>query len=91
MANEIIQSQTITCIKYKKYGNYSNYIVNHVLRTLDIKKEFVQGIDKDSNFLRGIHVYLPNYELFIRLWDVTEKNRGVITTRYSVFQEELSF
>jgi hypothetical protein len=87
----LIESQTLNCKKYKRYSNYSNYIVNHVLRTLDIKKELVQSIDKDSNFLRGIHVYLPNYELFIRLWDVSEENTGIITTRFSVFQDELSF
>lgn len=90
MTNLLIESQTINCKKYKRYSNYSKYIVNHVLGLLDIKKELVVNIDEESNFLRGIHVYLPNYELFIRLWDVSENNTG-ITTRFSVFQDELSF
>ena len=90
MANEIIQSQTINCKKYKQYGRYSKTIVTNILNELDIKKEFVLNVDDQTNFLRGIHVYLPNRELYIRLWDVSH-NGQITTTRYSVFEDELSF
>jgi len=90
MANEIIKSQTINCKKYKQYGRYSKTIVTNILNELDIKKEFVLNVDDQTNFLRGIHVYLPNRELYIRLWDVSH-NGQITTTRYSVFEDELSF
>ena len=86
----LIESQTFDCKKYKRYSYYSKNIVNHVLGMLDIKKEVVVDIDHESNFLRGITIYLPVSELFIRLWDVSENNTG-ITTRFSVFEEEHPF
>lgn len=86
----LIESQTYNCKKYKRYSSYTKNIVNHVLGMLEVKKELVVNVDHESNFMRGITIYLPNTELYIRLWDVSENN-NIMTTRFSVFEEELPF
>jgi hypothetical protein len=86
----LIESMSINCKKYKNYGSYSNYMIKYVLNMLDIKKEYVRDIDKESNYLRGITIFLPNSELHIRLWDTVAMGE-VITTRFSVFEEQLNF
>jgi hypothetical protein len=81
---------TITKKRYKKYGNYCKMLVRDVLNTFQIKPEYVQGIDFESDYGSRIFIYLPNSEMIIRMWDIVSMGE-VTSTRYSVFEEELKF